>query len=77
MSKIAITFFFSILTVVTNLYFVIVYVLKFLPFSLISLVKMCLDTGFVYTDFVKATINHIGCTFKTDLKKKINRIENN
>ena len=37
---------------------------------------MCLDTGFVYTDFVKATINHIGCTFKTDFKKKINRIEN-
>ena len=32
--------------------------------------KICLDIGFVYTDFVKATINHIGCTFKTDLKKK-------
>lgn len=33
---------------------------------------MCLDIEFVWTlnDFVKGTINHIGCTLQTDFKNK-------
>lgn len=65
-----VVFFFSILTVVIKPIFCDCLCFEIPSLFPISLVKMCLDTGFVYTDLLKPQLITLVCVYRIDLQKK-------